>query len=98
MAMDTMQKRMSAMNHSSPWRGPLVDATESSTTQGNRQSAAFMYAGILAAAAAAIVDYVSITAINATFASPTVTGVLFATANAINVTWVTPNVTNVEVV
>lgn len=52
MAMDTAQKRMSAMNHSSPWRGPLVRASESGTTQGNRQAAAFMYSGILASGAA----------------------------------------------
>jgi len=48
MALDTMQKRMSAMNHSSPWRGPLVDATEVSFNVGNRQAACFMYSGIAA--------------------------------------------------
>lgn len=53
MAMDTRQKRMSAMHPASPWRGPMVDATESGFTQGNRQAAAFMYSGILAGGAAA---------------------------------------------
>lgn len=48
MAIDSVQKRMSAMNPSSPWRGPLVDATESGFTAGNRQAADFMYSGIAA--------------------------------------------------
>lgn len=48
MPVDSRQKRMSAMNLACPWRGPMVDATESGTTQGNRQAAAFMYSGILA--------------------------------------------------
>ena len=48
MAVDTQQKRMSALNPGCPWRGPLVDASESGITQGNRQAAAFMYSGILA--------------------------------------------------
>ncbi|HSG69802.1 MAG TPA: hypothetical protein VLA12_05275 [Planctomycetaceae bacterium] len=48
MAIDSKQKRMSAMNLACPWRGPVVDATESGTTQGNRQAAAFYYSGILA--------------------------------------------------
>lgn len=47
--MDTMQKRMSAINHSSPWRGPLVDATEASFSSGNRAAAVWMYSGIAAA-------------------------------------------------
>lgn len=47
MALDTAQKRMSAMNPACPWRGPLVDATESGGfSVGNRQAAAFMYSGI----------------------------------------------------
>ena len=49
MAMDSKQKRMSAMNVSCPWRGPLVDAPETGTTVGNRQAAAFLYSGIGAA-------------------------------------------------
>lgn len=49
MALDSAQKRMSAMNLACPWRGPMVDAAESGTTQGNRQAAAFMYSGIAAA-------------------------------------------------
>lgn len=48
--MDSRQKRMSAMNLASPWRGPLVDATESGFTQGNRQAADLMYSGIVAQA------------------------------------------------
>ena len=50
MAMDTKQKRMSALNLGKPWRGPLVDAPEAGFTQGNRQAADFFYSGILAAA------------------------------------------------
>lgn len=57
MALDTMQKRMSAMNHGSPWRGPLVDATEGGTTQGNRQAAAFMASSILAGAASGSITW-----------------------------------------
>lgn len=49
---DTRQKRMSAMNPASPWRGPMVDATEAGFGGGNRQAANFMYSGILAAVAA----------------------------------------------
>ena len=46
MALDSMQKRMSAMNHSCPWRGPLVDATEVGFDVGNRQAAVFMASSI----------------------------------------------------
>lgn len=52
MAIDTMQKRMSAMNHSSPWRGPMVDATEAGFSVGNRQAADYLYSGIGSGAAA----------------------------------------------
>jgi hypothetical protein len=52
MALDSRQKRMSAMHLSAPWRGPLVDAPEGGTTQGNRQAAAWMYSGILASGGA----------------------------------------------
>jgi len=31
-----------------PWRGPLVVAADAGFTQGNRQAALFLYAGILA--------------------------------------------------
>lgn len=48
MALDTRQKRMSAMNLACPWRGPLVNAPDPGFTQGNRQAADFMYSGILA--------------------------------------------------
>lgn len=53
MPIDSRQKRMSALNLRSPWRGPLVDATESGFTQGNRQAANVLYSGILAAGGAA---------------------------------------------
>jgi len=53
MPIDSRQKRMSALNLRAPWRGPLVDATESGFTQGNRQAANFLYSGILAGGAAA---------------------------------------------
>lgn len=46
MAIDSRQKRMSAMNFKSPWRGPRVDATESGFNIGNRQAANFHYSGI----------------------------------------------------
>jgi len=49
MALDTKQKRFSAISHWSPWRGPSVDPAESGFTQGNRQAALFAYSGILAA-------------------------------------------------
>lgn len=49
MAIDSKQKRMSAIHISSPWRGAMVDAAESGFNQGNRQAAAFMYSGISAA-------------------------------------------------
>lgn len=54
MAIDTRQKRMSAIAPRSSWRGPMVDATEAGFTQGNRQAANFMYSGILAAAPSGI--------------------------------------------
>lgn len=53
MALDSMQKRMSAMNPNSPWRGPMVDAAESGFTQGNRQAAAYLYSGIAASGSVA---------------------------------------------
>lgn len=43
MAIDTAQKRMSAINPACPWRGPMVDATESGFGAGNRGAAAFQY-------------------------------------------------------
>ena len=52
MAMDTAQKRMSAISPGQPWRGPMVAAAEAGFTQGNRQAAAFMYSGIAAEAPA----------------------------------------------
>lgn len=50
MALDSAQKRMSAMNLDSPWRGPLVDATESSFTAGNRAAAVWLYSGLTGSA------------------------------------------------
>ena len=57
MAIDTAQKRASAMNPASPWRGPMVAAAEAGFTQGNRQAADFMYSGILAGEAAPAPTY-----------------------------------------
>ena len=48
MAIDSKQKRMSAIMPGLSFRGPLVDAAESGFTQGNRQAAAYAYSGILA--------------------------------------------------
>ena len=48
MPIDSRQKRMSALFVLQPWRGGLIDATETGFTQGNRQAGAFMYSGILA--------------------------------------------------
>lgn len=42
--MNSRQKRMSAVNFTSPWRGPMVDASESGFASGNRMAAVFMYA------------------------------------------------------
>jgi hypothetical protein len=46
MAVDTAQKRMSAMNLMCPWRGPMVSAADVGFTAGNREAALFSYAGI----------------------------------------------------
>jgi len=46
MAIDSKQKRMSAINHACPWRGPLVDALEAGFSIGNRQAADYFYSGI----------------------------------------------------
>jgi len=48
MAIDSKQKRMSAIMPLMPFRGPLVDAIEVGFTQGNRQASIYMYSGILA--------------------------------------------------
>ncbi len=48
MAIDSKQKRMSAIMVRLSFRGPLVDAAESGFTQGNRQASAHMYSGIVA--------------------------------------------------
>lgn len=53
MAVDTAQKRFSAMNTFSPWRGTAV--VPSGTISGAvRQAIAFLYSGILAQAGVAI--------------------------------------------
>ena len=46
MALDSAQKRMSAISPACPWRGPLVDATESGFSATNRGAAAFLYGGL----------------------------------------------------
>lgn len=46
MAIDSKQKRMSAIHVGMPWRGAMVDPAESGFNQGNRQAAAYMYSGI----------------------------------------------------
>lgn len=51
MAIDTRQKRMSAINPACPWRGPMVVPT-GSASQAIRQAANFMYSGIDSGAAA----------------------------------------------
>lgn len=48
MAIDSAQKRMSAISPACPWRGPMVDSTESGFGVGNRGAAAFLYSGVLA--------------------------------------------------
>lgn len=45
MAIDTQQKRMSAINPSCPWRGGMVEASASFPV-GKRQAAAYLYSGI----------------------------------------------------
>ena len=47
--MDTANKRMSAINVASPWRG-LLPIPDGAIAQGDRQHVALMYAGILAGA------------------------------------------------
>ena len=46
--MDSKQKRMSAMHPAAPWRGPLVDASETGFNAGNRRAAMFLYSLISA--------------------------------------------------
>ena len=46
MAMNTRQKRMSAINVGSPWRGTMVDEAETGFNVGNRAAAAYFYAGL----------------------------------------------------
>ncbi len=50
--MDTAAKRASAVNISSPWRG-ILPFPDGVIGQGDRQTVAFMYSGILAGAAVA---------------------------------------------
>lgn len=78
MAIDTAQKRMSAMFIGCPWRGPLVAAAEVGTTQGNRQAAAFLYSGILAGAAVIVADPIDIFFTACHLASALMTGSAFA--------------------
>ncbi len=51
MALNSRQKRMSAMNPACPWRGPLVDAVETGFNAGNRAAGAFMASSALASLA-----------------------------------------------
>ena len=51
MPADTAEKRFSAMNLASPWRG--VNVTPSAVNQAERQAVMYMYSGILASAAVA---------------------------------------------
>ena len=51
MALDSMQKRQSAVLIGMAFRTALVDPTEASFTQGNRQAAAWEYSGIAASGA-----------------------------------------------
>ena len=52
MALDSRQKRASAIMVAMAFRTALVDPTEAGFTQGNRQAAAWEYSGILATGAA----------------------------------------------
>ena len=58
MAIDTAQKRMSAMDSDLPWRGVGVDATEAGFGVGNRQAAADLYSGISSGEPVIIVEAV----------------------------------------
>ena len=48
MPADTANKRYSAINISSPWRG-VLPFPDGAISQGDRQAAMFLYSGILAA-------------------------------------------------
>ncbi len=58
MALNSRQKRMSALNPACPWRGPLVDAPEAGFSEGNRAAAVFMYSGLIAAV---VTTYLAVT-------------------------------------
>lgn len=51
MALDTRDKRASAINVASPWRG-LLPVPDGSLNQADRQHVAFLYRGIAAGGAA----------------------------------------------
>lgn len=53
MPIDTRDKRASAVHVSLPWRG-MLPAPDGAINQGDRQHAAFMYRGILAAGSISI--------------------------------------------
>ena len=55
MALDSLQKRMSSVLVLMPFRGPMVDPTESGFGVGNRMAAIWSYASNFAAAGAAVV-------------------------------------------
>jgi len=48
--LDSQAKRMSGINHGSPWRG-ILPITGASIDQNDRQHLAFMYSGILSSEA-----------------------------------------------
>lgn len=50
MPLDSRDKRSSAINISSPWRGMLPTPDGAALNQGDRQQVALMYRGIAAAA------------------------------------------------
>ena len=55
MALDSFQKRMSAGLVLMPFRGAMVDPTESGFSVGNRMAAIWSYASNFAAAGAALI-------------------------------------------
>lgn len=72
MAIDTAAKRLSAMHPRSPWRGPAT-LPSGAVSQGERQSSAAMYSGILADDPTPPPDFVvawAVGAINTTIGTP----------------------------
>lgn len=63
MAVDTKQKRFSAIAVTQPWRGAPINPAETGFDAGNRAAASLLYSGIVAAAAATV-DGIGGTGIN----------------------------------